>query len=152
MLIHTKVLTVARLGCVIRAARIYHGFTLRYVADHAGVTVSRLHHWEKGKAAPSFAHMQALCAILRLDPGFLFRPTRDRFIDPTYALTSVKAEEDTDNLKIVLRTRLPHVGEQARRDAFFTAVGLNTDAQEREAEEFRKRMGPSSLMTSPTRK
>ncbi len=145
MLIHTKVLTVARLGRVIRAARIYHGFTLRYVADLAGVKVSRLHHWEKGKAAPSFAHMQALCAILRLDPGFLFRPTRERFIDPTYALTSVTVEEDSDDLKIVLRTRLPHVAEQARRDAFFTAVGLNTDAQEREALEFRKRMGGPSL-------
>lgn len=126
MQVYPKALTVRRLGRVLRAARKFHDFTLKEVAALAGIKVSRLHHWEQGTAAPSLLHLQVLCYVLRLDPAFLFNPTKERYIDSIHVFVAVAPEDEC--LKVTLRKRgIPIKRPARRRDDFFEACGLPVD-------------------------
>jgi len=125
----TKALTAKRLGQILRAARKFHGFTLKQVATHAGIKVSRLHHWESGKAEPSMLHLQVLCAVLRLDPFFLYFPNKDRHLDSKTEFVCVTPDpDDAASIKVTTRKRMElRVDEDHRRDTFLEACGVPTE-------------------------
>lgn len=124
--IHTKSLTCARLGCILRAARKFHGFTLQEVADLLKVKLSRLHHWESGRSEPPLPQLQVLCYVLRLDPAFLFTG-KGKGLDTTLTFASARAAGADIEINLYKRQEKPT--DAARYDVFCIEVGLPTVAQ-----------------------
>lgn len=120
-------LTLARFGRTIRAARHYHGYTLRCVADLIGVKPERLRQWEQGRNEPPLRYLHALVVVLKLDPAVLFHPYRSRTVLPmSYEVHALTVKGDM--LVIDWWSRKPRPDEQQRRDDLCRSLGNPTDA------------------------
>jgi Zn-dependent peptidase ImmA (M78 family)/transcriptional regulator with XRE-family HTH domain len=68
-------------GARLRIGRVFHGYTQRELAGQIAVSNGLIAAFEKGLKQPKHDILDALCAVLEVEPDYFSRPVTDEFLE-----------------------------------------------------------------------